>query len=110
MKLPNREKSYIPQPKLTNYLLSETHAVGKSKAVFLRAIGFSGNNVSDLEGQLLEIARTEDVIEVKETPYGTKYIVDGNLLAPISRIARIRTVWIIEAGDDRPRFVTAHPT
>src|SRR5260221_12841815 len=71
MKLPNCEKSYIPQPKLTNYLLSETHAVGKSKAVFLRAIGFSGNNVSDLEGQLLEIARTEDVVEVKETPYGT---------------------------------------
>ena len=67
------------------------------------------NNVSDLEGQLLEIARTEDVLEVKETPYGTKYIMDGDLLAATSRSARIRTVWIIETGDDRPRFVTAHP-
>lgn len=91
------------------YLLSESHAVGKSKAIFLRAIGFSGNNVNDLERQLLEIARTKDVVEVKETPYGTKYVIDGTLLAPRARAAQIRTVWIIETGDDRPRFVTAHP-
>jgi len=35
MELPNKEKAYIPLAKLKDYLLSETHSVGKSKAKFL---------------------------------------------------------------------------
>ena len=45
MKLPNRENAYIPPRKLTEYLLSETHSIGKSKAKFFRAIGFDEENV-----------------------------------------------------------------
>ncbi len=32
MLLPNRDKAYIPEAKLVDYLLSETQAIGKSKA------------------------------------------------------------------------------
>ncbi|HEY4722670.1 MAG TPA: hypothetical protein VII92_12530 [Anaerolineae bacterium] len=60
MKLPDRESAYIPASKLTGYLLSSTHSVGRSKAKFFLALGF-GNDVSALEESLLSIARSEEV-------------------------------------------------
>lgn len=33
----------------------------------------------------------------------------GTIVAPDGRQAVIRTVWIVEPGVDRPRFVTAYP-
>ena len=39
--LPNKEKAYIPLTKLKDYLLSETHSIGESKAKLLRSLGFS---------------------------------------------------------------------
>lgn len=41
MLLPNREKAYVPERKLTSYLLSLTHPVGKSKAQFFYRHGFT---------------------------------------------------------------------
>jgi len=42
------------------------------------------------------------------TRYGTKYIVDGWLVAPIGRIG-IRTVWIVPEESLVPELVTAFP-
>lgn len=109
MQLPNRESAYIPLPKLTEYLLSETHAVGRSKAKFFRMHGFTEYNVEMLEEGLLAIARSEPTIEVNPSPYGTKYVIEGSMETPNGAFIRVRTVWIIEAEEDRPRFVTAHP-
>lgn len=58
MQLPSKGKAYIPPGKLMGYLLSETHAVGKSKAKFFRALGFDETNVTQLEEGLLAIERT----------------------------------------------------
>jgi len=44
MKLPNREQADIPQSKLIDYLLSENHAAGRSKAAFFRNFGFDQLN------------------------------------------------------------------
>lgn len=109
MKLPNREKAYIPFSKLIDYLLSETHITGKSKSKFFRMFGFNESNLDVLKQCLLAIANTQDVVEVNTSPHGTKYIIDGNLFTPINRFVRVRTVWIIEKDQDIPRFVTAHP-
>jgi hypothetical protein len=43
------------------------------------------------------------------TQYGVNYVVDGSLATPIGITVNVRTVWIIEAGEEEPRFVTAHP-
>ena len=43
-----------------------------------------------------------------ETPYGTKYVIDGELESPNGVAIYLRTVWIIETGDNIPRLVTAH--
>jgi hypothetical protein len=108
MKLPNRENAYIAPPKLTDYLLSETHPVGKSKARLLRAVGFDETNVHLLEQHLLAISHSGEVEEVEATPHGTKYVVEGPLPTPVGGILHMRTVWIIDTGQSRPRFVTAY--
>lgn len=109
MKLPNNENAYIPSSKLKGYLLSETHAAGRSKAKFLRAFGFNDANIELLERGLFTIAQTQEVNDVVDSPHGTKYVIDGSLQTPVGTTIRLRTVWIIDKGLDRPRFVTAIP-
>lgn len=109
MPLPNSEQAYIPPEKLTGYLLSETHAVGKEKARVFRAHGFTQEEAHMLEQGLLSIARAEEVAEEVVSPHGTKYAVEGTLTTPRGTLISLRTVWITEASDPRPRFVTAYP-
>ena len=109
MKLPNREKAFIQAAKLNDYLLSETHVVGRAKAKFFRLFGFDETNIDLLERGLLAIAKTQEVASVTSSPHGTKYVVDGSLQTPTGGLINLRTVWIIDQDQDRPRFVTAIP-
>lgn len=109
MELPNKLRAYVSVSKITEYLISETHAVGKSKAKFFRSFGFNETNTSQFEKALVDIPQTETVVEITETIYGKKYVVDGQLKTPGGDMIHLRTVWIIETGDDIPRLVTAHP-
>lgn len=109
MRLPNCRQAYIPPQKLSAYLLSETHAVGKAKAKFFRALGFNETNTSLLEQGLLTIAHGATAQDVVASPHGTKYILAGVLETPGGTSPRIRTIWILETGEERPRFVTAYP-
>lgn len=107
--MPNKEKAFIELPKLTDYLLSESHAVGKSKAKFFRELGFSQDNVAILEQELLKLACFEDVTETITTVHGIKYVIIGTINSPNGKIVNILTVWIIDIGQENPRFVTARP-
>jgi hypothetical protein len=109
MKLPNRAKAYIAPLKLKDYLLSETHAIGKSKAKFLRNFGFNETNVNLLEQSLIAIARFKEVKEAISSAHGIKYVIEGPLQTPTGSVVQVRTVWIIEVGQADPRFVTAYP-
>lgn len=109
MKLPNRGNAYIPSSKLNDYLLSETHSVGRSKAKFWLGVGFDRTNVDLLEQGLIAMAHSEDVKDVVSSAHGTKYVVEGSLRTPAGSIIQVRTVWIVDVGQDRPRFVTAYP-
>ena len=109
MKLPNLENAYIPSPKLHDYLLSKTHSVGRWKARFFRALGFDETNVDVLEQRLIAIAHSEEVKDIVPSAHGTKYVVEGSLQTPAGGLVQVRTVWIIDADQNRPRFVTAYP-
>lgn len=109
MKLQNREHAYVPLTKLLNYLLSETHPIGKSKAQYLRSVGFNETNANLLKAELIVIAQSEDVKEAISSPHGVKYIIDGPLKTPVGISVKMRTIWIIDKGHRRPRFVTAYP-
>ncbi|OIP37155.1 hypothetical protein AUJ95_08560 [Candidatus Desantisbacteria bacterium CG2_30_40_21] len=107
--IPNYEKAYISGQKLRKYLLSETHAIGKAKAKFFRSLGFNDDNIELFEQELMTIAYTEFVAEEIRTLFGIKYIVDGMLPTPSGISTKIRTIWIVEPHDERPRFITAYP-
>jgi hypothetical protein len=109
MQLPNREKAYIPISKLKDYLLSETHSVGKSKAKFLRAVGFNDTNTHLLKQGLINIAHSQDIKETILSSHGVKYIIDGLLQTAAGESVKMRTVWIIDRDQGCPRFVTAYP-
>lgn len=109
MILPNREKAFIQSKKIIDYLLSETHPSGRSKSRFFKMFGFDKSNPEVLEQFLLKIAQTFEVKSEEVTSHGKKYIIDGILYTPLGRYVSIRTVWIIENDDARPRFVTAYP-
>ncbi len=109
MRLPNCEDAYIRKEKVTEYLLSEIHPVGRSKSRVLREAGFNDASMMDLMDGLLGIARSEEVVEVVSSPHGTKYVVDGELQSPEGRRIPLRTVWIVDVDQHRPRFVTAYP-
>ena len=109
MKLPNNQNAYVPLTKLLDYLLSETHSVGKAKAKLLRSVGFNEANVQLLKKGLLDIAHTQDVEEEITTPHGVKYVVYGDMATPVGLVIKMRTIWIIDNGQERPRFVTAYP-
>ena len=109
MSLPNREKAYVPKHKLTAYLLSETHAIGRAKAKYFRSFGYTESNPDQLAADLLTIAKSEDVSQEVSSHYGTKYVIDGDILTPVGTAVRLRTIWVIEPNDERPRFVTAYP-
>ena len=82
MNLPNRENAYIPQEKLTAYLLSESHSTGQTKARYFRIIGFQETNVDLLHQGLLSIAQSFEVIDTSITSHGEKFVIDGELQAP----------------------------
>lgn len=109
MKLPNRDKAFIPRTKLVKYILSETHPIGSAKARFFRKLGFNETNVSKLENALLRIARDNEVNEERKFEYGINYAIDGIIETPSGKTVAIISVWFIKNAGGRPRFVTAYP-
>jgi hypothetical protein len=75
----------------------------------MRSFGFDETNMNLLEHELLTIAQTQEVSVVVASPHGTKYVIDGSLKTPLGNIVNMKTAWIIDKGQDRPRFVTAIP-
>lgn len=109
MRLPGAEHATVPASKIVDYLLSPTHRAGKSKAAFFSSFGFAAHQWQVLASALRRHAMENDVCEQEETAYGSRYVVDGSLSAPDGSILNIRSVWFIDRGSDKTRFVTAHP-
>jgi hypothetical protein len=108
MKVPNGTAAVVPLEKLTDYLLSPTHPVGRHKARVFRAVGYELANPEDLRRELKELAVTQEVAATEDTAFGTKYTVDGAIPTPSGSDLLLRSVWIIEQGSTVPRLVTAY--
>jgi hypothetical protein len=106
--IPNAGRAIVPSSKLRDYLLSESHPVGRFKARFFLTLGFRPDSAEVLEGALRALLESDAERETP-TPYGIKYEVRGNLVGPNGQSARVVSVWIIRSGEEYPRFVTAYP-
>ncbi len=85
MKLPNADRLDVPRAKVIEYLLSSTHPQGRHKAVFFRAFGFSLAAWEQLAAALRQHGAVNEVTTAEDTPFGRRYIVDGELHAPDGR-------------------------
>ena len=99
----------IAREKITEYLLNPEHPDNGGKAVFFMMLGFTVEGWETFAEALRKLALTPSVSRSMETVHGKKYIVDGEIEGPIRKAGPVRTVWIIDAGTDLPRLVTAYP-
>jgi hypothetical protein len=109
MKLPNPHLALVEQTKIAGYLLNQAHRYGASKARFFADFGFHTGAWETLAEALREHGQRHEVNRIKETPFGPRFEVDGELNAPNGRRPRIRTVWQLDHGQVAPRLITAYP-
>jgi len=109
MKLPLAHLAVIAKAKMVDYLLSPMHRRGKSNAKFFTAHGFSRERWKELSEALREHALRHEIATHQETPFGTRYVIDGALRSPSGQDLQVRAAWFIDKGSDAPRFITAHP-
>ena len=109
MRLPQINEAYVPEAKLSGYLLAADHASGRSKARFLNTLGFRPDQPDVLRRALLQHAADNAVGSIQQTSFGAKYLIEGRISGPTGSAAAIRSVWFVETGARGPRFVTAYP-
>ena len=109
MRLPGAERAIVAPDKVRDYLLSPANPRARGKAQFFQALGFGPGNWEELRDALMATARTESASPGQNSEFGTKFEIRATLTGPAGREAVIKTVWIINAGDDCPRLVTAFP-
>jgi hypothetical protein len=108
VKLPHPEKAVVPRDKMEAYLLSPVHTVGRHKAAFFNALGYTQADWQRLQQDIGALV-PRDAERVAETDYGTKYEIRATLAGPNGRTAAIVTAWIVLNAEDFPRFITAYP-
>ena len=109
MKILNAHRAVIEPVKLHGYLLSGSHSVGRLKARFFVALGYSSAQWPRLEADLRTQHLSQDATPVERTPHGQKYEIRATLVGPSGRSAGVVSCWIVRPREDFPRFVTAYP-
>lgn len=109
MKLPNAERAMVEPAKVRDYLLSVAHPVGRFKAAFFLALGYTQEDWERLQKDLCGLAIAGEALSGQTSPFGQKFEVSGILTGPSGRSAVIRSVWIVENDNAPPRFITAFP-
>lgn len=92
-----------------DYLLNRSHPDNGGKAAFFIGLGFFPERWPVLARSLVRLAAESEIVASVESVHGMKYIVDGRLKLRSGMSSGVRTVWIIDKGDQRPRLVTAYP-
>jgi hypothetical protein len=109
MKIPNNTEAIVDANKITDYLLSETHEQGKSKAAFFKRFGFDSSSSTIFEEALKTHAVDREIVKENDSPYGKKYQLECDIDTPDERNPCIVSVWIVENDSDEPRLITAYP-
>jgi len=109
MKLPNAHLAIAEEEKILDYLLNAAHPDNGGKAGFFLGLGFSRNNWQTMAAAFQKIAEHDSIAKSMASSHGRKYVVDGEIETPSGKTPLVRTIWIIDAGFNAPRLVTAYP-
>ncbi|MCZ6760265.1 MAG: hypothetical protein O7D29_07835 [Gemmatimonadetes bacterium] len=91
------------------YLLSSSHPVGRFKARFFEALGYTADQAERLEQDIRNLLLSSDPRLREKTEFGQKYEVRGVITGPQNRSVELVTVWIVLPSEEVPRFITAYP-
>lgn len=94
--------------KCGDYLLSQEHPVGRSKARFFESLGFTPADWPALQSSLLQLGRDGAAELGAATVFGQKYLVRGSIQGPSGETGVVVTVWILLTGEATPRLIAAH--
>lgn len=95
--------------KFTEYLLSETHPVGKGKAKFFLEAGYDRRNFSSLRDQLLtQLPTVAGTFKCENRGGGRNYEAVVRIEATGGRTREIRTFWEVHPQTGT-RLITAYP-
>lgn len=109
MTLDGHDTVVIAEPKVREYLLSDTHPVGRFKAAFLRTLGFSAERWRELDVAIREQLVSPEVVAGQPSIHGSKFETHALLQGPNGRVAPVVVVWIVYPGDPRRHLVTLYP-
>lgn len=109
MRLPDVERAFVDAAKIHDYLLSNSHPVGRFKAAFFVALGYSAADWEVFAADLKRHAMDNEALATELSEYGQKFEVRGMIKGPAGKGAVLVAVWIVLCGEDFPRFVTAFP-
>lgn len=106
--LPKSGRFQVDETKVLDYLLSDKHPEGKSKAKFFSTHGFQRRDWQVLQDALVHHGQNRPVISTAKSAYGVKYVLECEIHTPNRSHPCIRSVWVSES-DDTFRLVTAYP-
>ena len=109
MQLPNVERAVIERAKLEDYLLSASHPVGRFKARFFAALGFTPDRWTQLEQALREQHLSQSAEADAPDEHGQPFTIRAILRGPSGASRTVVSVWFVRHGEDHARFVTAYP-
>jgi hypothetical protein len=107
--LPDADRVEIDPRKLHGYLLSLTHPIGRFKARFFGAIGYSAMRWQELDADLRAQHLTQDATPGDVLDRGQLFTIGAILKGPSGQSAMVRSVWFVPKDGGAPRFVTAYP-
>jgi uncharacterized protein DUF6883 len=109
MLLPDADRAEIDPTKLRGYLLSLTHPVGRFKARFFAALGYTAEEWQALEADLRIQHLSQPAVPGPRLPFGQSFTIRAILRGPNGEAASVVSVWFIRSDSGVPHFVTAYP-
>jgi hypothetical protein len=107
--LPNAHLAEIAPAKLHAYLLSSIHPIGRFKARFFTALGYTSEEWRALEADLRIQHLSQPAEPGPSVPNGQTYTIRAILIGPNGQSASVLSVWFVHAHTGVPHFVTAYP-
>jgi Domain of unknown function (DUF6883) len=109
VQLPNADRAVIEPQKLHGYLLSTTHPVGRFKARFFNALGYTADRWQEFEADLRVQHLAQDAEPSESMPDGQLFTIRAILNGRNGQTAIVLSVWFVPSSGGAPRFVTAYP-
>ena len=107
---PDWAESWIPEAKITGYLLSDATPKARARRRFFMDRGFSPEEPQLLMAALMDHLRLADTrILSRSDQHGRTFVVQARIAAPDGSEPIIRSYWIVRADSARPQLTTVIP-